>query len=50
MYFSSEISEILYVADRIYVMYDGKIVQHLTREQATQERILLFASGGKEEQ
>ena len=49
IYFSSEISEILYIADRIYVMYDGRLVKEMARHEATQENILLVASGGKEE-
>lgn len=50
IYFSSEIHEILGISDRILVMYDGKIVKEFLRGEATQERILLYASGGKEEQ
>lgn len=49
LYFTSEIHEALGIADRIYVMYDGQIVKEFSREEATQERILLYASGGKEE-
>lgn len=37
---SSELPEILGMCDRIYVMYDGKIVAEFTREQATQESIM----------
>lgn len=50
IYFSSEIHEILGISDRILVMYDGIIVMELSREEGTQEKILLYASGGKEEQ
>lgn len=49
LYLSSEIHEILLIADRILVMYDGKIVKSLSKAEATQEKILLYASGGKEE-
>ena len=49
LYFSSEIHEVLGISDRILVMYDGHIVKELSRKEATQERILLYASGGKEE-
>lgn len=49
LYFSSEIQEVIGIADRILVMYNGQIVKELSREAATQERILLYASGGKEE-
>ena len=48
LYFSSEIHEVLGISDRILVMYDGQIVKELSRAEATQERILLYASGGKE--
>ena len=49
LYLSSEIHEILLIADRIIVMYDGKMVKTLSKVEATQEKILLYASGGKEE-
>lgn len=49
IYFSSEIHEVLGISNRILVMYDGQIVKELSREEATQEKILLYASGGKEE-
>lgn len=50
LYLSSEIHEILTISDRILVMYDGQIVKEFAPEKATQETILLYASGGKEEQ
>lgn len=37
---SSEMPEILGMCDRVYVMYDGKIVAEFTKEQATQESIM----------
>ncbi|MGD6959256.1 sugar ABC transporter ATP-binding protein [Rossellomorea aquimaris] len=46
LYFSCEIQEILAISDRILVMYDGRIVKELTKEEATQELILFYASGG----
>lgn len=49
VYFSCEIGEILGISDRIYVMCDGRIVKELTRGEATQEMILFYASGGKQE-
>jgi simple sugar transport system ATP-binding protein len=49
VYFSCEMNEILSISDRILVMYDGQIVKELTKEEATQEKILLYASGGKED-
>lgn len=49
LYFSSEIQEAIGISDRILVMYNGQIVKEFSRGEATQERILLYASGGKEE-
>ncbi|TQR20084.1 sugar ABC transporter ATP-binding protein [Psychrobacillus vulpis] len=49
LYFSSEIHEAIGISDRILVIYNGQIVKEFSREDATQERILLYASGGKEE-
>ncbi|MCA1065486.1 sugar ABC transporter ATP-binding protein [Rossellomorea aquimaris] len=46
LYFSCEIQEILAISDRILVMYDGRIVKELKNEEATQELILFYASGG----
>jgi len=44
---SSELPEILGMADRIIVMYDGRISGEYTREEATQEKILHSATGGQ---
>ena len=43
---SSEIDEILAVADRILVMHRGRIAGELTRENATEARIVELATGG----
>ena len=45
---SSELPELLGLADRIYVMHQGRIVNEFTRAQATEENITLYASGGHE--
>uniref|UniRef100_A0A7C3MHK5 Sugar ABC transporter ATP-binding protein n=1 Tax=Dictyoglomus thermophilum TaxID=14 RepID=A0A7C3MHK5_DICTH len=42
---SSEIPEILAMSDRILVMSEGKIVAELPRSEATQEKIMAYASG-----
>src|SRR5690554_5077625 len=47
LYFSSEIAEIIGIADRILVMSYGKVVKELTRDQATQELILQYSSAGE---
>ncbi|OXM87490.1 sugar ABC transporter ATP-binding protein [Paenibacillus rigui] len=44
---SSDLSEILGMSDRIAVMYNGEIRKVFEREEATQESILYYASGGK---
>jgi simple sugar transport system ATP-binding protein len=47
LYFSCEIPEVMGIADRILVMCEGRIVKELGREEATQELIMYYASGGK---
>lgn len=42
---SSEMPEILGMSDRILVMHEGRIVGELTREEVTEEKLLLLASG-----
>jgi len=43
---SSELPEILGMSDRILVMWNGKTVAELGRSEATQEKILYYATGG----
>jgi ribose transport system ATP-binding protein len=43
---SSELPEILKMSDRILVMHEGRIAGELRREDATQEAIMLLATGG----
>ncbi|NPV53930.1 MAG: sugar ABC transporter ATP-binding protein [Firmicutes bacterium] len=45
---SSELPEILAMSDRILVLHEGRITAELTREEATQEKILRYAAGGGE--
>lgn len=47
LYVSSEISEILAITDRAYVMYNGEFVAELNAAKATENEILYFATGGK---
>ncbi len=42
---STELQEILGMADRIIVMFDGQITGEFTREEATQESVIAAASG-----
>lgn len=45
---SSELPELMGLSDRIYVMHKGKIAHEFSREEATEENITLYASGGHE--
>lgn len=44
---SSELPEVLAMSDRILVMCEGRLAGELSREEATQERVLALASGKK---
>ena len=44
---SSELPEVLGMSDRILVVHEGKINGELTKEEATQEKIMTFATGGQ---
>lgn len=44
LFVSSELPEVLGVADRILVMCDGKITGELSREEASQEKIMYLAT------
>jgi simple sugar transport system ATP-binding protein len=46
LYFTCEFQEALGIADRILVMFKGKIVKELSRGEATQEKLMYYASGG----
>jgi len=45
---SSELPEILGVCDRIVVLHEGNQTGELSREEATQEKIMYYAIGGKD--
>jgi ABC-type sugar transport system ATPase subunit len=42
---SSDLPEILGMSDRILVMHEGKIVGELDRNAATEEKVMMFATG-----
>ena len=44
---SSELPEVLGMSDRILVVHEGKMTGELTSEEATQEKIMTFATGGQ---
>ena len=43
---SSELPEILGMSDRVIVVHEGKIAGELLRSEATQEKIMTYATGG----
>lgn len=47
IYASCELSEIMGITDRIYVMYDGQIVKELVTANTNEEEILLYSTGGR---
>lgn len=47
IYASSEFAEILAIADRTYVMYDGEIVKELNISEADEEKLLYYSTGGR---
>ena len=44
---SSDLPEVLGVSDRIIILHEGRIAGELSREDATQEAIMTYATGGK---
>lgn len=47
IYATCEFSEILGVTDRVYVMYDGKIMKELETAKTNEEELLYYSTGGK---
>ena len=43
---SSELPEILGMSDRILIMHEGRLRGEVSRDEATQERIMTLATGG----
>ena len=43
---SSELPEVMGMADRILVMHEGRVVKNFSREEATAEAIVTAATGG----
>jgi ABC-type sugar transport system ATPase subunit len=44
---SSDLPEVLRMSDRILVMREGTLAGEVSREEATEERVIAYASGGK---
>ncbi|MDR2903660.1 MAG: ATP-binding cassette domain-containing protein [Clostridiales bacterium] len=47
---SSELTEVLGMSDRIYVMRGGEVVAEMTRDEATQENIMTYAATEKKDE
>ncbi|MBU6301573.1 MAG: sugar ABC transporter ATP-binding protein [Verrucomicrobia bacterium] len=47
LFVSSELEEILGLADRVLVMHEGKLAGDLRRDELTEERIMTLATGGQ---
>jgi ABC-type sugar transport system ATPase subunit len=45
---SSELNEVLGLSDRVLSIYDGTIAAEFDREDATQERVMYYCTGGKD--
>jgi len=45
---SAELSEILALADRILVMYEGRVIAGLDRAEATESNLGLYMAGGEQ--
>lgn len=46
IYASCEMSELLGITDRIYTIYDGKIVKELKTDETNEEELLFYSTGG----
>lgn len=47
IYASSELSEIIGITDRVYVLYDGKSVKEVETNLTNEEELLFYSTGGK---
>ena len=46
---SSELPEVIGMSDRIFVMREGRVIAEISKEEATQEKIIAYAMGGEGE-
>lgn len=46
IYASSELSEIMGITDRVYVLYDGKIAKEFETASTNEEEVLFYSTGG----
>jgi simple sugar transport system ATP-binding protein len=47
LYASSELTEIINITNRIYVLYDGKSVKELETKTTNEEELLFYSTGGR---
>lgn len=47
IYASCELSEIIGITDRVYVVYDGEVVKEIETNSTNEEEILFYSTGGK---
>jgi simple sugar transport system ATP-binding protein len=47
LYASSELSEIIGITDRVYVLYDGTSVKELETHRTNEEELLFYSTGGR---
>ena len=47
VYASSEIAEILAITDRVYIMYDKRIVKEVITRETNEEEIMYYSTGGE---
>jgi simple sugar transport system ATP-binding protein len=47
IYASSELSEIVGITDRVYVLYDGSTVKELETKSTNEEELLFYSTGGR---
>ncbi|WP_407272711.1 sugar ABC transporter ATP-binding protein [Radiobacillus sp. PE A8.2] len=47
VYASSELAEIVGITDRVYVVYDGRVVNQLQTKETNEEELLYYSTGGK---
>lgn len=47
IYASCELSEMIGITDRMYVLYDGKIAKELETSRTSEEEILFYSTGGR---
>ena len=46
---SSELPEVIGMSDRIFVMREGRVIAEISKEEASQEKIIAYAMGGEGE-